>query len=171
MARIVEPLRQMGAVIDGRSKGRLARSRSEVDRQRLRPIEYASPISSAQVKSALLLAGLFVDGDTTVSEPSKRGITRNECSASLCRCSGTGQPGHAPGTTGADLRDRSKSLPISLRPLFHGCSIHRPGFGPFDQECCVNPTRTGILDVLASMGADVLLENRRERAGDLSRYR
>src|SRR5512147_882224 len=70
MARIVEPLRQMGARIDGRSSGKFAPLSIRGGRG-IRAIDYASPIASAQVKSALLLAGLYADGATSGSEPSK----------------------------------------------------------------------------------------------------
>src|ERR1700690_1904392 len=66
MARIVEPLRLMGAKIDGRSGGRLAPLAIRGGGKTLRSIEHASPVASAQVKSAVLLAGLYADGETTV---------------------------------------------------------------------------------------------------------
>src|SRR5512135_543988 len=70
MARIVEPLRLMGARIDGRSGGKLA-PLSIRGGKTLRSIKYVSPVASAQVKSAVLLAGLYADGETMVNEPSK----------------------------------------------------------------------------------------------------
>src|SRR5512140_2144605 len=69
MARIVDPLRRMGAQIDGRSGGRLAPL--AIRGGKIRSLDYVSPIASAQVKSAVLLAGLYADGETSVSEPSK----------------------------------------------------------------------------------------------------
>jgi 3-phosphoshikimate 1-carboxyvinyltransferase len=168
MARIVEPLRQMGAVIDGRSKGRLAPLTIRGGRQRLRPIEYASPIASAQVKSALLLAGLFVDGDTTVSEPSKS----RDHTERMFRFFGVDVQERGNQVT---LRGRQALNPagpleipadISSAAFFMVAASIVPGSDLMLRNVGVNPTRTGILDVLASMGADVLLENRRERAGE-----
>src|SRR5512146_1533214 len=71
MARIVGPLRQMGAIIDGRSGGTLAPLAIRGGSGRIRAIDYTSPVASAQVKSALMLAGLYADGATSVSEPFK----------------------------------------------------------------------------------------------------
>ncbi len=71
MARVVEPLRMMGASIDGRSGGTRAPLAIRGAGQRTRPVEYASPVASAQVKSAVLLAGLYADGITSISEPVK----------------------------------------------------------------------------------------------------
>jgi 3-phosphoshikimate 1-carboxyvinyltransferase len=168
MARIVEPLRQMGAVIDGRSKGRLAPLTIRGGRQRLRPIEYASPIASAQVKSALLLAGLFVDGDTTVSEPSKS----RDHTERMFRFFGVDVQERGNRVT---LRGRQALNPagpleipadISSAAFFMVAASIVPGSDLRIRNVGVNPTRTGILDVLASMGADVLLENRREQAGE-----
>src|SRR5574341_576052 len=71
MGRIVEPLRQMGAVIDGRSGGKFAPLAIRGGGKNLRPIRYVSPIASAQVKSAVLLCGLSAEGETSVTEPSR----------------------------------------------------------------------------------------------------
>ena len=67
MGRIVKPLREMGATIAGRKGGELAPL--AVMGSRLRAITYASPVASAQIKSALLLAALFAEGTTRITEP------------------------------------------------------------------------------------------------------
>ena len=71
MGRIVEPLRAMGAVIDGRSGGKLAPLSIRGAGRNTRPLSFQSPIASAQVKSAIILCGLYADGVTTITEPHK----------------------------------------------------------------------------------------------------
>ena len=71
MARIVEPLRRMGASIDGPAGGKRAPARDQGQRPRDQAHRFHSPVASAQVKSAVLLAGLYADGETSVTEPVK----------------------------------------------------------------------------------------------------
>ena len=168
MARIVEPLRSMGALIDGRSKGKLAPLTIRGGRQRLRSIEYASPIASAQVKSALLLAGLFADGDTSVSEPSKS----RDHTERMFRFFGAEVREQGNQVTLRGRQDLNPAGPldipadISSAAFFLVAASIVPHSDLVVRNVGVNPTRTGILDVLASMGADIRLENRREQAGE-----
>ncbi len=168
MARIVEPLRSMGALIDGRSRGKLAPLTIRGGCQRLRPVEYTSPVASAQVKSSLLLAGLFTDGDLSVSEPSKS----RDHTERMFRFFGVevGEQGNR-----VTLRGRQELSPsgpldipadISSAAFFLVAASIVPGSDLVIRNVGVNPTRTGILDVLSSMGADIHLENRREQAGE-----
>jgi 3-phosphoshikimate 1-carboxyvinyltransferase len=167
MARIVEPLRQMGARIDGRSGGRLAPLAIRGGRG-IRAVDYTSPIASAQVKSALLLAGLYADGTTSVSEPFKS----RDHTERLFRFFGVtvkeeGNRVTVPG------RQRLRApgplaIPsdISSAAFFMVAASIVPGSDLTIRNVGVNPTRTGVIDVLTGMGAEISLENRREQAGE-----
>jgi 3-phosphoshikimate 1-carboxyvinyltransferase len=168
MARIVEPLRLMGARIDGRSGGKLAPLAIRGGGKTLRAIEHASPVASAQVKSAVLLAGLYADGETTVNEPSK---SRDHTERMF-------------GFFGVEVREQGTKVAmqgrqrlrakgplaipsdISSAAFFMVAASIVPGSDLFIKNVGVNPTRTGIIDVLTLMGADISLENRREQAGE-----
>jgi 3-phosphoshikimate 1-carboxyvinyltransferase len=152
MARVAEPLRRMGAAIDGRANGtRLplsVRGASPV-----KAIEHASPVASAQVKSAVLLAGLWADAPVTVREPA----ASRDHSERMLRTFGARvdtADGRATVTPGP-LRAASVRVPgdISSAAFFLVAGlIVRDGRVVLD-EVGVNPTRTGILDVLHAMGA------------------
>lgn len=168
MARIAGPLRRMGAVIDGRSNGTLAPLTIRGGRGRLRPIEYASPVASAQVKSAVLLAGLYADGETSVNEPSKS----RDHTERMLRFFGVEVKEQG---TRVTLRGRQGLRPngaldipsdISSAAFFMVAACIVPGSNVLVRNVGVNPTRTGIIDVLSSMGADIALENPREQAGE-----
>jgi 3-phosphoshikimate 1-carboxyvinyltransferase len=158
----------MGAVIDGRSNGRLAPLMIRGGRQRLRPIEYASPIASAQIKSSLLLAGLFIDGDTSVSEPSKS----RDHTERMFRFFGVEvrERGNQVGLRGRQVLHPAGPLEIpsdtSSAAFFIVAASIVPGSDLMIKNVGVNPTRTGIIDVLAAMGSTITLENRREQAGE-----
>jgi len=168
MARIVEPLRRMGAKIDGRSGGRLAPLAIRGGGKALTSIEYASPVASAQVKSAVLLAGLFADSETTVNEPSKS----RDHTERMFRFFGVEvrEQGTAVTVQGRQ-RLRAKgplTIPsdISSAAFFMVAATIVPGSDLLIKNVGINPTRTGIIDVLTSMGADITLESRREQAGE-----
>lgn len=168
MGRIVEPLRRMGAVIDGRSGGNLAPLAVRGAGRNVRPIDYCSPVASAQVKSAVLLCGLYAGGVTSVSEPHK---SRDHTERMLrffgvkvreegLRVSMAGRQAlRAPGTL---------ELPsdISSAAFFLVAASIVPGSDVLIRNVGVNPTRTGIIDILTSMGADIALEQPREQAGE-----
>lgn len=168
MARIVEPLRAMGAVIDGRSGGRLAPLSIRGSGPKTRGIDYTSPVASAQVKSALLLAGLYAEGETTVSEPSKsRDHTERMLRFFNAEVMERG--------TAVTLRGRQVLRPkgpidipadISSAAFFMVAACIVPGSDLLIKNVGVNPTRTGIIDVLLSMGADITLQNPRVQAGE-----
>jgi len=167
MARIVEPLRQMGALIDGRSGGRLAPLAIRGGRG-IRAVDYTSPIASAQVKSALLLAGLYADGTTSVSEPFKS----RDHTERLFRFFGVTvkEEGNRVSVPGQQLLRAPGPLAIpsdiSSAAFFMVAASIVPGSDLLIRNVGVNPTRTGVIDVLTGMGAEISLENRREQAGE-----
>jgi len=168
MARIVEPLRRMGARIDGRSGGRLAPLAIRGGGKKTSAIDFTSPVASAQVKSAVLLAGLYAEGTTTVNEPSPS----RDHTERLFRFFGVGVEQHG---TRVTLRGRQQlrshgpiDVPadISSAAFFMVAACIVPGSDLLIKNVGVNPTRTGVIDVLRSMGADIVLENPREQAGE-----
>ncbi|HEY9826932.1 MAG TPA: 3-phosphoshikimate 1-carboxyvinyltransferase [Stenomitos sp.] len=167
MGRVVTPLRQMGAQIWGRKDDTLAPL--AIRGQQLKPIHYHSPIASAQVKSAVLLAGLMAEGDTTVTEPA---LSRDH-SERMLRAFGatvTVDPQtHSATVTGpAQLYGQSVTVPgdISSAAFWLVAGAIVPDSDLRIENVGVNPTRTGVLEVLQQMGADITLENLREAAGE-----
>jgi 3-phosphoshikimate 1-carboxyvinyltransferase len=164
MRRVTEPLGRMGASFAGRSGGRLPLA--VTGHRPLRAIDYASPVASAQVKSAVLLAGLFADGTTTVREP----LPSRDHTERMLRAMGAA----------VHVEGRGVSIgPGALKPvdvevpgdfssaafwLVLGC-LH-PDAEVRVENVGVNPTRTGLLEILARMGADVAVEHPREVAGE-----
>lgn len=168
MARIVEPLRLMGAVIDGRSGGRMAPLAIRGGGRGTQAIDFTSPVASAQVKSALLLAGLYGEGVTSVSEPSKS----RDHTERMFRFFGIDVREEG---TKVSVRGRQALRPkgvieipsdISSAAFFMVAACIVPGSDLLIRNVGVNPTRTGIVEVLSSMGADIVLENPREQAGE-----
>ena len=168
MARIVEPLRLMGAKIDGRSGGKLAPLAIRRGGKTLRSIEHASPVASAQVKSAVLIAGLYSDGETIVNEPSKS----RDHTERMFRFFGVEVRGQG---TNVRMQGRQRlrakgqlSIPsdISSAAFFMVAASIVPGSDLLIKNVGINPTRTGIIDVLTSMGADIALEGLYEQAGE-----
>ena len=167
MSRVVKPLTEMGASIWGRKGNSLAPL--AVRGQQLKPMHYHSPIASAQVKSCILLAGLMVDGKTTVTEPA---LSRDH-SERMLRAFGatldidaatnsvtlTGQP---------TLRGQKVIVPgdISSAAFWLVAGAIVPGSDLLITNVGVNPTRTGILEALAMMEADISRENERVVAGE-----
>lgn len=168
MGRIVEPLRQMGAVIDGRSGGKFAPLAIRGGGKNLRPIRYVSPIASAQVKSAVLLCGLFAEGETSVTEPSKsRDHTERMLSFFGAKVKEEGlRVSLAGGQTLRSPGGLAVPSDISSAAFFMVAAAIVPGSDIIIRNVGVNPTRTGIIDILRSMGADITLENGREQAGE-----
>jgi 3-phosphoshikimate 1-carboxyvinyltransferase len=152
MGRVAEPLRRMGATIDGHANGtRLPLSvRGAAP---VKAIEYVSPVASAQVKSAVLLAGLWADAPVTVREPA---ASRDHSERMLRMFGARVESAHRSATvTPGPLRAASIHVPgdISSAAFFLVAGlIARDGHVTLE-EVGVNPTRTGILDVLQAMGA------------------
>ncbi len=168
MGRVVRPLRQMGATITGRKGGELAPL--AISGSRLRGITYESPVASAQVKSALLLAGLFAEGITRVVEPRP---SRDHTERML---SSLGVPIRVDGTT-VEIEGRqavgwggarTMVVPgdLSAAAFFAVAASVIPGSDVTLQGVGVNPTRSGCLDILREMGGNLQLLRQREEGGE-----
>jgi 3-phosphoshikimate 1-carboxyvinyltransferase len=165
MRRVMDPLAQMGARIQARDGGFAP---LKIEGTRLFPLQYELPVASAQVKTAVLLAGMFADGITSVIEPVR---TRDHTELALAEF-------------GARLEHDGRTIRIHGRPRLKGRSLAVPG----DLSSAVfflaaamvlpesnlvihnvglNPTRSAVLDVLGSMGAPVSLVSIRSEHGEL----
>ena len=165
MRRVMEPLGKMGARIQAREGGFAP---LKIEGTALSPINYTLPVPSAQVKSAILFAGLFADGVTAVTEPVR---TRDHTELALAEF-------------GARLEQEGRTIRIHGRPQLKGRKLAVPG----DLSSAVfflaaamvlpesnlvihnvglNPTRSAVLDVLGSMGAPVSLVSIRSEHGEL----
>ncbi|NJK60487.1 MAG: 3-phosphoshikimate 1-carboxyvinyltransferase [Oscillatoriales cyanobacterium SM2_1_8] len=165
MGRVAEPLRQMGARIWGREGGKLAPL--AVWGEKLQPRAYQSPVASAQVKSCLLLAGLMVDGETSVTEPFRsRDHSERMLAAFGAAVSVDGNTAAVRGP--ARLRGQEAIVPgdISSAAFWLVAGSIVPDSELTIENVGVNPTRTGVLDILREMGADIVLENPREAMGE-----
>ena len=168
MGRVAAPLRAMGATVDGRDDGRLPPL--AIRGGGLRGTTWDSPVASAQVKSCLLLAGLRADGPTTVRSP---GPSRDHTERLLrhlgvdVRTEPAGGHGEHVTVHPAPLRgtridvsgDPSSAAFWLVAGALAGTSIRVPGV-------CVNPGRTGMVDVLRDLGADLALADPREVCGE-----
>lgn len=166
MSRVIQPLQQMGAQIWSRTGGYAPLA---VQGQFLKPIHFHSPIASAQVKSCILLAGLLTEGATTVTEPS---LSRDH-SERMLRAFGANltvdpETSSVTVTGGANLLGQSVIVPgdISSAAFWLVAASLVPGSNLLVRNVGVNPTRTGVLDVLTAMEADITWENQREVAGE-----
>ena len=160
MGRVTQPLGQMGATVVGRSEG----SRLPLAIRGRRPLggfRYRSPVPSAQVKSAILLAGLFADGEVSVEEPApSRDHTERMLRGFGCRVAV--DDSIVTLTPGGELQGHSIRVPgdISSAAFFLVAGAIVPGSALTVSGVGVNPTRTGLLDVLREMGAEVELAER-----------
>jgi len=165
MDRIMEPLRQMGAEIAARD-GRYAPL--EIRGGRLRAIRYRPPVASAQVKTAVLLAGLFAEDETVVEEEIR---TRDHTELALVEF-------------GADIRMESNGIRVrggrvlrggqfrvpgdlSSAAFFLVAALLFPGSNLLLHNVGLNPTRARLLDFLSSQGADVRISNLESARGEL----
>jgi len=168
MQRVGGPLAQMGAQISGRSAGNLAPL--AIRGQQLVGTTIRTPVASAQVKSALVLAALTATGDTTVIEP----VQSRDHSERMLRAFGAQLSVGGPGLTevtvtpGANLRGQDVIVPgdISSAAFWLVAGAITPGADLTVQNVGLNPSRTGVLDVLEQMGARIELLNTREVAGE-----
>ncbi|HUX75303.1 MAG TPA: 3-phosphoshikimate 1-carboxyvinyltransferase [Anaerolineae bacterium] len=163
MRRITEPLRRMGAGIEATD----GHAPLTIHGRRLHGYDHTLAVASAQVKSALLLAGLYADGPTTVRQ---LGPARDHTERMLAAM------GAAIKTSGLNVTLVSSAAlsPLTLRipgdlssaafPLIAAALL--PGSEVTIERVGVNPTRTGLLDVLRAMGAGVALEDEREQGGE-----
>jgi len=165
MRRVTNPLEQMGAVISGTEKGTppLTISGGEA----LKAMDYTLPMASAQVKSCVLLAGMYAEGKTCVTEPAP---TRDHTERML---NGFGYKVGREGATccltgGGKLTATSIDVPadISSATFFMvGASIAE-GSDILLENVGINPTRDGVISILKLMGADITLENERDVCGE-----
>jgi 3-phosphoshikimate 1-carboxyvinyltransferase len=166
MRRIMDPLGQMGASItahDGRFPP------LEIRGARLQPIDYTLPVPSAQVKTCVLFAGLYADGETIVREPVR---SRDHTEIALREF-------------GADLRVQGKTITLAGRPTLRGrdltvpadlssaaffivAALLLPGSRLAIRGVGLNPTRSTLLDFLAGMGAQIRIAEVESRNGELS---
>ncbi|WP_066380129.1 MULTISPECIES: 3-phosphoshikimate 1-carboxyvinyltransferase [unclassified Anabaena] len=167
MSRVVKPLQQMGAQIWGRKGNTLAPL--AIQGQILKPIHYHSPIASAQVKSCIMLAALFTEGKTTITEPAlSRDHSERMMRAFGADISVDSETNSVTVTGQAQLYGQKVVVPgdISSAAFWLVAGAIVPGSELLVENVGVNPTRTGILEALEMMGADIQLENQREVAGE-----
>ena len=165
MARVITPLQEMGARISSNDGGRPP---LRITGGKLRAINYKMPMASAQVKSALLFAGVFADGETRIEEPVR---TRDHGELALCAvgarviCDGT----QARISGGQKLRGIEAVIPgdissaaffLCAAALFPGSQLILTGLG-------LNPTRSYLLDLLVSMGVRISVTQLEEKHGEL----
>ena len=167
MSRVIKPLEQMGASIWGRKGNSLAPL--AVKGRQLKPTHYHSPIASAQVKSCVLLAGLMVEGKTTVTEPA---LSRDHSERMLQAFGATlaiDTDTHSVTLTGQpELKGQQVIVPgdISSAAFWLVAGAIVPGSDLLITNVGVNPTRTGVLEALEMMEADIGRENERTVAGE-----
>ena len=172
MKRIVDPLREMGAKIEGREKGNFPPL--TIVGGELKGINYLSPIASAQVKSCLLLAGLYAKGKTFVKEPYKsRDHTERMMQYLGIPVRIKGLEVQLEGENGESFKGKSFYIPgdISAGAFFIGAAVSLPGSRVKLSNVGLNPTRKGFIDVLLKMGAEVKISNFKkiceEEVGDI----
>ena len=167
MSRVVNPLRQMGANIWGRESG--ARAPLAISGQNLKAIHYQSPVASAQVKSCIMLAGLMVDGETIITEPERsRDHSERMMAAFGANVSVDVDTNTVAIRGGTKLIGQEVTVPgdISSAAFWLVAASIVPNSDLVIENVGINPTRTGILEVLAEMGADITYENKREVTGE-----
>ena len=170
MKRVTDPLRQMGAEIDTAEGGMPPLKLKKG--QPLKGIQYTLPMASAQVKSCLILAGLYAQGTTEVIEPAP---TRDHTERML---NGFGYAVHTEKldgsaskmtvTGGGKLTAMNIDVPsdISSAAFFMVAASIAPGSDLVIEHVGINPTRTGVIDILKLMGADITLENEQTVGGE-----
>ena len=168
MKRVGGPLAEMGATIAGRAGGNLAPL--AIAGRALRGATIRTPVASAQVKSAILLAALTAEGPTTVIEP----VQSRDHSERMLRAFGAQLSVGGPGATevsvtpGASLQGQDVVVPgdISSAAFWLVAGAITPGADLTIENVGLNPSRTGVLDVLAQMGANIEVLNARDVAGE-----
>lgn len=165
MRRVTEPLALMGARVETTAEG--TPPLKVHGGQSLRGIDYVMPVASAQVKSCLLLAGLYAEGSTCVTEPAP---TRDHTERML---RGFGYPVKVEGATacvepGGQLTATRIDVPadISSATFFMVGAAIAPGSDVTLQHVGINPTRIGVINILREMGADLEMSNEREVGGE-----
>lgn len=165
MKRVTKPLKMMGTSIDGREDATY--TPISIRGGSLNSISYASPVSSAQVKSSILLAGLFAKGTTTVTEPEKsRDHTERMLNAFGCELVVDGNKVSINGNQELTATDVIVPGDISSAAFFLVAGSIVPNSEILLKNVGINPTRTGILTVLERMGANITLEDEKVVNGE-----
>lgn len=166
MNRVAEPLRSMGAEID---TGDLGTPPLTIHGSKLKGITYAMPIASAQVKSCLLLAGLYAEGETKILEPAPcRDHTERMLQGFGYSVAVDAEEGSCTVTGGADLQATEIDVPadISSAAFFLVAAAITPGSDLTLKHVGVNPTRIGVINILRDMGANIESSNERLVGGE-----
>jgi cyclohexadieny/prephenate dehydrogenase / 3-phosphoshikimate 1-carboxyvinyltransferase len=165
MNRVANPLREMGAVIETGESGRPPVKIK--GGQSLKAINYDMPMASAQVKSCVLLAGMYAEGETKVTEPAP---TRDHTERML---NGFGYEVKRSGATaelkaGGSLKSAKIEVPadISSATFFMVAASIAPGSDINLTHVGINPTRDGVINILRAMGGDITLSNERVVGGE-----
>jgi 3-phosphoshikimate 1-carboxyvinyltransferase len=164
MERVIAPLAQMGAHVIAEGGGRLPPLR--ISGAPLRGITYTLPVASAQVKSAVLLAGLLAEGPTSIVELTQ---SRDHTERMLEWFGATiTRESLVVHLTPGPLTARTVVVPgdISSASFFLAAAAALPGSELTVEDVGLNPTRTGVLDVLEAMGADIVMEQTAEAGGE-----
>ncbi len=164
MGRVITPLSQMGAAISGRNGNTLAPL--AIRGGSLKGIEYSMPVASGQVKSAIILAGIYADGETLIHQPARsRDHTERMLNAMGASIE---EDGLSIRVTPASLTAVDVSVPgdISSAAFWLAAGACHPDARVSVRGVGINPTRNGILDVLEEMGADISYVNPRTEGGE-----
>ncbi|MBL4581120.1 MAG: bifunctional prephenate dehydrogenase/3-phosphoshikimate 1-carboxyvinyltransferase [Gammaproteobacteria bacterium] len=166
MSRVAEPLRSMGANIDTGDSGTPP---LKIQGSKLTGITYEMPIASAQVKSCLLLAGLYAEGETKILEPAPcRDHTERMLQGFGYEVAVNEEEGASKVVGGADLQATEIDVPadISSAAFFLVAAAITPGSDLTLQHVGVNPTRIGVINILRDMGANIESSNERLVGGE-----
>jgi len=166
MARLIEPLRLMGAEVWGRGDDSFAPL--VIKGKRLRGIDFTLPVPSAQIKSAILLAGLFARGNTVLRQ---KILSRDHTERMLRRMgAGLRRNGNLISLLPLDgpLAPLDMHIPgdISSAAYFLVAAAIHPNARIVIKNCGINPTRTGVIDILLAMGAKLSIDNKRLEADE-----
>lgn len=166
MARVINPLREMGAEMLGRAGNRFPPL--AIKGGNLKAINYAMPIASAQVKSCIMLAALYAEGITTVTEPYvSRDHTERMLKSMGAEIEVNGLAVEIRGESRLEAIDITIPSDFSSAAFFIAAVLLVPDSDILIKDVCINPTRTGLLHIIADMGGDVELSNTREVSGEL----
>ena len=165
MRRVSDPLSLMGAKIETAEGG--TPPLTIRGGQTLKGIHYDMPMASAQVKSSILLAGLFAEGETSVTEPAPtRDHTENMLNGFGYEVIREGATARLVGGGKLTARDIDVPADISSAAFFLVAGSITPGADLTLTHVGINPTRTGIIDILKLMGADIQIQNQRDVGGE-----
>ncbi|MCJ7575359.1 MAG: 3-phosphoshikimate 1-carboxyvinyltransferase [Dehalococcoidia bacterium] len=166
MGRLIEPLRLMGAEVWGRGRDSLAPL--VIKGKKLRGIDFTLPVPSAQIKSAILLAGLFARGSTVLYQK----ILSRDHTERMLKQMGASLESQGNSISLLPLSSHLTSLnlrvpgDISSAAYFLVAAAIHPNARIVIKDCGINPTRTGIIDILLAMGAKLKIDHERLEAGE-----